>query len=88
MTNNTTFLNSKYCVQVPLLFGSAGLGILRAIKGRRKASRPKDLEDGSISQNVSKVNLDFEHVHCSIVNKKGEEKVILQNVSGEAKAGR
>ena len=68
---------------------AATIAVIRNLRSRRKRRAQSKAAAASSSAPSSQVLLAFEGVHCSIVAKKGgNQKIILDNVSGEAKPGR
>lgn len=79
--------------QIPVLYGSASIAILRSIRRKRSKHRKAGSHAGNTivtdgRSTRQQVNLHFTNIRCSITNKKGVTKTILQNMSGEAKPGR
>lgn len=79
--------------QIPVLAGTAAVSVFRGLKNRHSKKREaatKSLDNGSAGNGAAKqhVHMAFERVHCSITDKRGNTKTILDNVSGTAKPGR
>ena len=79
--------------QIPVLLGTASISILRSIRRRRCKHRKStpDPSNAAVTDGGSTrqhVDLRFTDVRCSITNKTGVTKTILQNINGEAKPGR
>ncbi len=82
--------------QVPLLVGTAAVSAIRGLrhhKSKKKAAgKPPAIANGNSAapNGVTKqqVLLTWDRIHCAITDKKGQEKVILNDVSGQAEPGR
>lgn len=80
--------------QIPVLIGTASLSLFRKIKQKRSAHKKLGPDPGHASSVTSggstrqQVNLQFTDVRCSITNKKGVKKTILNDITGTAKPGR
>ncbi|BDA42587.1 Protein white [Coccomyxa sp. Obi] len=80
--------------QIPVLLGTASIALFRKIKRKRSGHKKLGPDPGHASTVTTggstrqQVNLQFTDVRCSITNKKGLKKTILNDITGTAKPGR
>jgi hypothetical protein len=73
-------------LQVPLLLGTT---VLKGVQGwRRKRRLKRHATEFSLLQPRKEVTLEWDSLHCTLADKDGNERQLLQDMQGCAKPGR
>ena len=72
--------------QVPLLLGTT---ILKGFQGwRHKRRMKRRVTDPNLAQNRKEVTLEWDSLECTLTDKQGRQRILLDNLQGSARPGR